>query len=86
MVYSHKSAIFSLCLIAGIFSSPFVKRAADQPWTTVRSEASFCIFLPPEPGQEIAITEDFGIPFCTTENLIDNANLFPEGMRPLLDN
>ncbi|KAI8890598.1 hypothetical protein K501DRAFT_168591 [Backusella circina FSU 941] len=79
MVYSHKSTLLSLCLIAGAFSSPFTKRDTMQPWTTVQSESSFCLFLPPGPGQEIAVTEDFGIPFCTTENLIENANILPEG-------
>ena len=49
------------------------------PLTTIASQNDFCLFLPPQPGLEVAINEDNGIPFCFKEDRVKNATQFPEG-------
>ncbi|KAI8891415.1 hypothetical protein K501DRAFT_281432 [Backusella circina FSU 941] len=40
-------------------------------------EQSFCAFMPPHPGDDVAGTEDDGIPFCTKADL--GGQVFPDG-------
>ncbi|ORX50127.1 hypothetical protein DM01DRAFT_1384862 [Hesseltinella vesiculosa] len=49
------------------------------PLTTVISATEFCLFLPPQPGLEVAINEDNGIPFCMDPSSVPNAQPFPQG-------
>ncbi|KAG2175400.1 hypothetical protein INT43_001047 [Umbelopsis isabellina] len=44
------------------------------------SESDFCLFLPPQPGLEVATNEDNGIPFCSNgSNDVPGAKNFPQG-------
>ncbi|KAH8550315.1 hypothetical protein BGW37DRAFT_404203, partial [Umbelopsis sp. PMI_123] len=44
------------------------------------SESDFCLFLPPQPGLEVATNEDNGIPFCSNgSNDVSGAQPFPNG-------
>jgi len=44
------------------------------------SESDFCLFLPPQPGLEVATNEDNGIPFCSNGPTdVPGAKPFPDG-------
>lgn len=44
------------------------------------SDSDFCLFLPPQPGLEVATNEDNGIPFCSNgSNDVPGAQNFPQG-------
>jgi hypothetical protein len=44
------------------------------------SDSDFCLFLPPQPGLEVATNEDNGIPFCSNgSNDVPGAQNFPNG-------
>ncbi|KAG2183868.1 hypothetical protein INT44_008879, partial [Umbelopsis vinacea] len=44
------------------------------------SESDFCLFLPPQPGLEVATNEDNGIPFCSNGPTdVSGAKPFPDG-------
>jgi len=44
------------------------------------SESDFCLFLPPQPGLNVATNEDNGIPFCSNgSNDVPGAQPFPNG-------
>ncbi|ORY97462.1 hypothetical protein BCR43DRAFT_489809 [Syncephalastrum racemosum] len=63
-------------------ASPELVRRQDDgsgPQIYLNSESDFCLFLPPQPGLEVATHEDDGIPFCTTAGAVPNAQAFPQG-------
>jgi hypothetical protein len=43
----------------------------------LNSEAAFCSFMPPHPGDNVGATENNGIPFCTKPGL--GGQVFPSG-------
>lgn len=49
------------------------------PQVVIHGQNAFCLFLPPQPGLEIAPYEDNGIPFCTDPSLSPNSKKFPDG-------
>ncbi|RCH87974.1 hypothetical protein CU098_001207, partial [Rhizopus stolonifer] len=70
----------SALAIASSFVQADVITSNDYyPLTTIESQQDFCIFLPPQPGLEVAINENNGIPFCSNTSLVKNATQFPEG-------
>lgn len=63
-------------------ASPELARRQDNgsgPQVYLNSESDFCLFLPPQPGLEVAPHENDGIPFCTTAGAVPNAQAFPQG-------
>lgn len=46
----------------------------------INSGQDFCLFLPPQPGLEVAPHESDGKPFCSQEGAITGAQKFPDGM------
>ncbi|KAI7901057.1 uncharacterized protein BX663DRAFT_553686 [Cokeromyces recurvatus] len=44
----------------------------------VKSDSDFCSFMPPHPGDDVAATENDGVPFCTRPGLGGKA-IFPSG-------
>ncbi|KAI8884358.1 hypothetical protein K501DRAFT_322987 [Backusella circina FSU 941] len=81
MYISSSLLVASLCLAASTIASPLEARALNTShyWTTIKSANSFCVFLPPKPGLEVAVNENNGIPFCSTTNLTPKAKKFPTG-------
>lgn len=45
----------------------------------LKSDSSFCSFLPPHPGDDVGGTEEHGIPFCTSSSLSSSGRVFPSG-------
>ncbi|KAJ8655412.1 hypothetical protein O0I10_008904 [Lichtheimia ornata] len=45
----------------------------------INSGQDFCLFLPPQPGLEVAPHESDGKPFCSEEGAITGAQKFPDG-------
>ncbi|KAI9266603.1 hypothetical protein BDA99DRAFT_506138 [Phascolomyces articulosus] len=90
-----KFTILTLGLIVGnaISSSiaiPLVARQESQNTTEtttdlndkqvlIHSGDDFCLFLPPQPGLEVAPHEKDGIPFCSSANEVPGATQFPDG-------
>jgi hypothetical protein len=81
MYISSSLLVAGISLVASAIASPLEARALNTShyWTTIKSAESFCIFLPPKPGLEVAVNEDNGIPFCSTKNLTPKAKVFPTG-------
>ncbi|KAI9271227.1 hypothetical protein EDC94DRAFT_597535 [Helicostylum pulchrum] len=67
-------AIFSLFFYI-CSAAPTSKRAGYS--IQVKSETSFCSFMPPHPGNDVGATENDGIPFCTSAGL--GGQVFPSG-------
>ncbi|KAI7859084.1 hypothetical protein BDC45DRAFT_422261, partial [Circinella umbellata] len=53
--------------------------STDSKQVIINSEDDFCLFLPPEPGLEVAPYETEGIPFCHSANEVPGAQQFSEG-------
>ncbi|KAI8578256.1 hypothetical protein K450DRAFT_247975 [Umbelopsis ramanniana AG] len=56
--------------------------SGDSPSNAIKlvSESDFCLFLPPQPGLEVATNEDNGIPFCSNGPTdVPGAKPFPDG-------
>ncbi|KAI9478499.1 MAG: hypothetical protein EXX96DRAFT_571139 [Benjaminiella poitrasii] len=81
MYLSNNFIISSLFVIASslVKSAPVSSSSSYYPQTTIDSQNEFCLFLPPQPGLEVAVNEDNGIPFCTKKDLVNNSTEFPEG-------
>ncbi|KAI9493933.1 hypothetical protein BDB00DRAFT_905710 [Zychaea mexicana] len=47
----------------------------------IHSGDDFCLFLPPQPGLEVASHENDGAPFCSISNDVPGASQFPQGGR-----
>ncbi|OAD70662.1 hypothetical protein PHYBLDRAFT_148580 [Phycomyces blakesleeanus NRRL 1555(-)] len=66
-----------------IIAGPTVRMAATSPANgpsvAIKNESSFCLFLPPRPGLEIAPYEDNALPFCTAPNLVPHSKPIPQG-------
>lgn len=77
-MYFFSGSIIASLLLA---TTTFVNANTDDtyPLTTINNQTDFCIFLPPQPGLEVAINEDNGIPFCVNQNAVPNATVFPTG-------
>lgn len=75
MYLSNNLIVASLFVIA----SSFVNAAVTSPLTAVNSQQDFCLFLPPQPGLVVAVTENDGIPFCTKKDAVPKASEFPQG-------
>ncbi|CAO3634266.1 unnamed protein product [Cunninghamella blakesleeana] len=76
----HYLAIFiaTLFFIQQIFTLPVMmtKRGIT---IELKSDTSFCSFLPPQPGDDVGGTEENGIPFCTDTSLGSDSQVFPSG-------
>ncbi|KAI8139261.1 hypothetical protein BJV82DRAFT_522002 [Fennellomyces sp. T-0311] len=53
--------------------------AANSTEIAIHSGDDFCLFLPPQPGLEVAPYEDIGKPFCSKQDGVPGAEAFPEG-------
>lgn len=53
--------------------------APSNPQVQLTSPNDFCLFLPPEPGLEVAINEDNGKPFCLNPATVPDSKPFPQG-------
>ena len=60
--------------------------SGDGKQVLINSENDFCLFLPPEPGLEVAPYETEGVPFCQSANEVPGAQQFPEGKLLFLTN
>lgn len=72
---------FCLVLIASLLAtlanaSPVLEKRCKYA-IELKSDTEFCSFLPPHPGDNVAATENNGIPFCTESNL--GGQVFPGG-------
>ncbi|KAI9275950.1 hypothetical protein BDA99DRAFT_416864, partial [Phascolomyces articulosus] len=45
----------------------------------IQGANDFCFFLPAEPNQEVAPTEDYGVAHCTSDSVIKGNKVFPSG-------
>jgi hypothetical protein len=74
---SNKLTFFTtlvLALSAVALGEPTTKKV------TIKSEARFCLLLPPKPGGGISDNEDRSISFCTEPiGAIPHAKIFPDG-------
>ncbi|KAI8379633.1 uncharacterized protein BYT42DRAFT_496572, partial [Radiomyces spectabilis] len=53
--------------------------SSAKPEVLIHSDSDFCLFLPPQPGLDVATNEDNGIPFCTNPDNVPGSKPFPEG-------
>ncbi|KAI8340632.1 hypothetical protein BC941DRAFT_417736 [Chlamydoabsidia padenii] len=51
----------------------------NGPQVQVTSANDFCLFLPPQPGLEVAVNEDNGVPFCMNPTTVQGSQPFPQG-------
>lgn len=45
----------------------------------VNSDTDFCLFLPPQPGLEVATHEDDGVSFCLNPSTVPGSRQMPDG-------
>ncbi|KAI7856516.1 hypothetical protein BDC45DRAFT_460159 [Circinella umbellata] len=50
-----------------------------SPLVKIKNADDFCFFLPSEPNQEVAPTEDYGVAHCTSSDVIEGNKVFPDG-------
>ncbi|CAO3578868.1 unnamed protein product [Absidia cylindrospora] len=88
MYYSSISQLFVLG--TGILSATIVTaqqqnsttqpdNAPSNPQVQITSPNDFCLFLPPQPGADVATTEDDGIAFCMNPATVQGSQVFPQG-------
>lgn len=65
-----------LLVVTAVQALPYNKRGTGVE-ISVNSEADFCSYLPPGPGQSVSETETNASPFCSTAR--DYASAFPPG-------
>ncbi|KAI8140169.1 hypothetical protein BJV82DRAFT_624128 [Fennellomyces sp. T-0311] len=53
--------------------------AVKNPLVKIEDDDDFCFFLPPQPNVEVAPTEDWGVPYCTSKSVVKGNKLFPDG-------
>ena len=60
--------------------SPSAEQRSQQgPLVKIKDADDFCFFLPPQPNQEVAPTEDYGVAHCTSDNVVKGNKVFPDG-------
>lgn len=54
-------------------------QSGNGPQVQLTSANDFCLFLPPQPGLEVAVNEDNGVPFCMNTASVQGSQPFPQG-------
>jgi hypothetical protein len=54
-------------------------QSGNGPQVQLTSAMDFCLFLPPQPGLEVAVNEDNGVPFCLDPATVQGSQPFPQG-------
>ncbi|KAI8063145.1 hypothetical protein BC940DRAFT_278101 [Gongronella butleri] len=60
-------------------NSTSIPPSIAAPLTVINNATDFCLFLPPQPGLQVAINEDNGIPFCMINGTVPQSQPFPQG-------
>ncbi|KAI9251942.1 hypothetical protein BDA99DRAFT_521597 [Phascolomyces articulosus] len=79
MIYSTTQIIFVFISLFFLFSQALpLQRRVENVNIKVTSTSEFCSYLPPTPGQEIAVAEGSAVPFCTSTQA-QGTRQFPSG-------
>lgn len=58
---------------------PSQQPSQQNPEIAIQDQDNFCLFLPPQPGLNVALYETQGKPFCMGSTSVKDAEDLPEG-------
>lgn len=59
--------------------APSQQPSQQNPEIVIHDQDNFCLFLPPQPGLNVALYETQGKPFCMGSTSVHDAEDLPEG-------
>lgn len=74
-------ATFALGSFAVSAAAPTGNGGGGSTEVALNSDTDFCLFLPPQPGLEVATHEDDGVSFCLNPSTVPGSRQMPDGKK-----